>query len=70
VGLLFRTDSTNEGADNLLVFVTATLISDMGENLIPRTPHAIPGTEVAPAALREELGIDDRSPEPLLAVPE
>jgi type II secretory pathway component GspD/PulD (secretin) len=70
VGLLFRTESTNEGADNLLVFVTATLISDMGENLVPRTPRTIPGTEVAPAALREELGIDDRSPEPLLAVPE
>jgi type II secretory pathway component GspD/PulD (secretin) len=70
VGLLFRTESTNEGADNLLVFVTATLISDMGENLIPRTPHAIPGTEVPAAVLREDLGIDDRSPEPLLAVPE
>jgi hypothetical protein len=60
---LFRTDSTNEGADNLLVFVTATLISDMGENLIPLTPHAGPGTAVPPAALSEALGIEDRPPE-------
>jgi type II secretory pathway component GspD/PulD (secretin) len=60
LGWLFRTDSTNEGADNLLVFVTATLISDMGENLIPLTPRAGPGTEVPPAALSESLGIEDR----------
>jgi type IV pilus assembly protein PilQ len=63
LGWLFRTDSTNEGADNLLVFVTATLISDMGENLIPLTPHAGPGTAVPPAALSEALGIEDRPPE-------
>lgn len=59
LGWLFRTDSTNEGADNLLVFVTATLISDMGENLIPLTPHAGPGTAVPPAALSEAIGIED-----------
>jgi type IV pilus assembly protein PilQ len=63
LGWLFRTDSTNEGADNLLVFVTATLISDMGENLIPLTPHAGPGTAVPPAALSEAIGIEDRPPE-------
>jgi type II secretory pathway component GspD/PulD (secretin) len=63
LGWLFRTDSTNEGADNLLVFVTATLISDMGENLIPLTPRAGPGTAVPPAALNEDLGIEDRPPE-------
>ena len=63
LGWLFRTDSTNEGADNLLVFVTATLISDMGENLIPLTQRAGPGTEVPPAALSEALGIEDRPPE-------
>jgi type II secretory pathway component GspD/PulD (secretin) len=63
LGMWFRSDSSNEGADNLLIFVTATLISDMGENLIPLTPRVAPGTEVTPAALREEIGIEDRPPE-------
>ncbi len=35
IGQLFRTDSENEGSDNLLIFVTATVISDVGEELIP-----------------------------------
>jgi type II secretory pathway component GspD/PulD (secretin) len=35
IGQLFRKDSVNEGTDNLLIFVTATVISDVGEELIP-----------------------------------
>ncbi len=35
IGQLFRTDNVNEGTDNLLIFVTATVISDIGEELIP-----------------------------------
>lgn len=34
-GQMFRTDNVNEGTDNLLIFVTATVISDIGEELIP-----------------------------------
>jgi type IV pilus assembly protein PilQ len=35
LGQLFRTDSVNEGTDNLLIFVTATVLSDIGEELVP-----------------------------------
>jgi type II secretory pathway component GspD/PulD (secretin) len=35
IGQLFRTDSVNEGTENLLIFVTATVISDIGDELIP-----------------------------------
>lgn len=35
IGQMFRTDNVNEGTDNLLIFVTATVISDIGEELIP-----------------------------------
>jgi type II secretory pathway component GspD/PulD (secretin) len=51
LGYLFRTDSMNEGTDNLLIFVTATILSDIGEELIPLNPPDLPGQPVA-AGLR------------------
>lgn len=38
LGRLFRHDVTTDENSNLLIFVTATLISDSGEELIPMTP--------------------------------
>ena len=38
IGRLFRHDVTTDETSNLLIFVTATLISDTGEELIPVTP--------------------------------
>ncbi len=38
IGRLFRHDVTSEETSNLLIFVTATLISDTGEELIPVNP--------------------------------
>jgi type II secretory pathway component GspD/PulD (secretin) len=38
IGQLFRHDNVDDTRDNLLIFVTATLISDEGEELIPLTP--------------------------------
>ena len=35
LGQLFRHDSVNEDRQNLIIFVTATLISDRGEELVP-----------------------------------
>ena len=35
IGQIFRSDSVNEGTDNLLIFVTATILSDSGEELVP-----------------------------------
>jgi len=35
IGLLFRHDTTQELRQNLIIFVTATLISEVGEELIP-----------------------------------
>jgi type IV pilus assembly protein PilQ len=38
IGQLFRHDTYDDISQNLLIFVTATLISDAGEELIPLTP--------------------------------
>lgn len=38
IGRFFRHDVTSDERSNLLIFVTATLISDSGEELIPVTP--------------------------------
>ena len=35
IGLLFQNDLTDNDQKNLLIFVTATIISERGENLIP-----------------------------------
>jgi type II secretory pathway component GspD/PulD (secretin) len=47
IGLLFQNDLTDNDQKNLLIFVTATIISERGENLIPL---ASAQTEVPPAA--------------------
>ncbi|MEI8139526.1 MAG: hypothetical protein WCI03_06635 [bacterium] len=38
IGLLFQNDLTDNDQKNLLIFVTATIISERGENLVPLTP--------------------------------
>jgi type II secretory pathway component GspD/PulD (secretin) len=48
LGLLFRKDHVNEDPANLLIFVTATIIADTGEELIPLNPPDLPGLPVAP----------------------
>ncbi|MBM4162882.1 MAG: hypothetical protein FJ222_00315 [Lentisphaerae bacterium] len=70
INRLFGSRSDEDITENLIIFVTATLISDMGEDLIPLTPRTIPGTEVPTTLIREELGIEEHQPEPLLAPPE
>jgi len=40
VGRLFRRDAIEETKQNLLIFVTATLLSELGENLIPMSASA------------------------------
>jgi len=47
IGYLFTHDNVNQDQQNLLIFVTATLISQRGEELIPLAP---PRTPAAPAA--------------------
>ncbi|MGQ9662587.1 MAG: type II secretion system protein GspD [Kiritimatiellia bacterium] len=42
IGRLFRHDVINEIRDNLLIFVTATILSQRGENLIPIEEVAAP----------------------------
>lgn len=46
IGLLFQNDLTDNDQKNLLIFVTATIISERGENLIPLipTPTGAPST--------------------------
>ncbi len=39
IGRFFRVDSDDKKTNNMLIFVTATLISDMGEELIPLNAH-------------------------------
>ncbi len=48
IGLLFQTDLTENEQKNLLIFVTATIISERGENLIPLTPPPAGGPSTAP----------------------
>jgi len=35
IGHLFRTDTTQDNVDNLIIFVTATILADTGEQLVP-----------------------------------
>ncbi len=59
IGRFFRHDVTTDESSNLLIFVTATLISDSGEELIPvNPPEPVTGDGkvelgVAPASLPE-----------------
>lgn len=47
LGLLFQNDMTDEDQKNLLIFVTATIISERGENLVPLTPAKVAGNPPA-----------------------
>jgi type IV pilus assembly protein PilQ len=52
IGRLFRTDYVNQKQENLLIFVTATILSDRGENLLPLDAVAVTaGGEAAAAQL-------------------
>ena len=46
VGQLFRHDTVNEDRQNLIIFVTATLISDRGEELVPIDEILTPDNEL------------------------
>jgi type II secretory pathway component GspD/PulD (secretin) len=39
IGRLFRHDTVEEVKENLLIFVTATILSEIGENLVPMSPQ-------------------------------
>jgi type II secretory pathway component GspD/PulD (secretin) len=57
IGNLFRVDKDKEEAKNILIFVTATLISDAGEDLIPlnqveRYGVAVPAGAAVPEILK------------------
>jgi type II secretory pathway component GspD/PulD (secretin) len=47
LGLLFQNDMTDQEQKNLLIFVTATIISERGENLIPLAPPKAAGNPPA-----------------------
>ncbi len=57
IGNLFKTTSTDQQDKNILIFVTATLISDVGEELIPLNEHeryglAVPADAKVPDILK------------------
>ncbi len=59
LGWLFKTESKEEENINILIFVTATLISDAGEELIPlnhieRYGRSVPESAKVPDVLKEE----------------
>jgi len=59
IGKLFQHEKNTETTDNILIFVTATLISDMGEDLIPlneadRYGLAIPADAATPNILKNK----------------
>lgn len=65
IGQLFRHDTIDEVRQNLLIFVTATLISDVGEELIPLGP-----IEPLPTDGKVSLGEPEPSaPPPTVALP-
>lgn len=49
IGLLFQNDAVDNSQQNLLIFVTATLISERGENLIPLNAAKATGAAPSPA---------------------
>ena len=49
IGLLFQNDMIDNDQKNLLIFVTATIISERGENLVPLTPPRAGAPTTAPA---------------------
>lgn len=55
IGRLFKTESKKESSKNILIFVTATLISDVGEELIPLNEMERYGLAVPPEAVVPEI---------------
>jgi len=55
IGWLFKSEAKNELAKNILIFVTATLISDVGEELIPLNEMERYGLDVPPEAAVPEI---------------
>ena len=47
IGYLFRSDADSDTVDNLIIFVTATILADTGEELIPLNASELPGLPVA-----------------------
>ena len=62
IGQFFRHDTVEEVRQNLIIFVTATLLSDVGEELIPLGPP-----EPVTSGGKVELGVP--APEPVPAEP-
>lgn len=59
IGKLFNTEEKSDTSKNILIFVTATLISDLGEELIPlndfeRYGNPVPEAAKVPNVLKEE----------------
>ncbi|MFO7870831.1 MAG: hypothetical protein R6V03_05300 [Kiritimatiellia bacterium] len=54
LGRFFRHDSVSETKENLLIFVTATILSERGENLIPITRQQQKVSDAEPPAQPEE----------------
>lgn len=55
IGRLFRHDIVEQEKKNLLIFVTASIISEWGETLIP-TPDGMPGARSAPEVVPPAVG--------------
>jgi type IV pilus assembly protein PilQ len=55
IGRLFQSEGVNETKANLLIFVTATILSDRGENLIPEDE---PAGEVGTQAAADETTVE------------
>ena len=62
IGWLFKTEEKTETAKNILIFVTATLISDVGEELIPLNDLERYGLPVPDAAKVPDI-LKPQSPE-------
>lgn len=56
IGRLFRHDVLEEEKQNLLIFVTANIISETGENLIPLTDEMLEAAEAEEAAPGAVMG--------------
>ena len=75
IGWLFKTTSKQEINNNILIFVTATLISDVGEELIPlnemeRYGLAVPDAARIPDILKPEAPAAATAPAGAAASPE
>lgn len=54
IGGFFRTETKENKPSNLLIFVTATIISDTGEELVSMLPQVLPGLPVPEEEPEEE----------------